>query len=83
LSLSAHPRRPPSSFRSCCLRRIKQRKRERRLLPPLPAVEGTAPPPPPKMPAQLRGIVAAGLATRKRGEQSSWCEPSRCRYSST
>jgi hypothetical protein len=54
----------------------------RRLLPSLPPVEGAAPPPPPEPSAQLSGVAAVGLAKRKRGELSSWCEPSRCRCSS-
>jgi hypothetical protein len=49
------------------------------LLPPLLAVDGTAPHPPPETPAQLGGVAARGLATRKRDELSSWCEPSRSR----
>jgi hypothetical protein len=53
------------------------------LLPPLPAVEGAAPAPPSELPAQLDGIAMASLATRKRCEMSSWCESSRCRFSST
>jgi hypothetical protein len=41
-------------------------------------VEGAAspPPPPPETPAQLGGTVVAGIAKRKRGELSSWCETS-------
>jgi hypothetical protein len=83
VSPSSRPRRPPSSSRSRCLRRTSQRKRGRGLLPPIPAVEGAAPPPPQETSAQLGGVTAVGLATRKRGELSSWCEPSRCRCSST
>jgi hypothetical protein len=45
-------------------------------------VEGTSPPPP-ETPAQLGGVTAAGLTTCKRGKRSSWCEPSRCKSSST
>jgi hypothetical protein len=40
-------------------------------------VEGTAPPPPLETPTQIGGIPVAGLATHKRGEWSSWCEPCR------
>jgi hypothetical protein len=82
-SLSSCPRRPPSSSHNHRPRRTRWRKRGRRLLPPFSVVEGTAPPCSPETPAQLDGVAAAGLATRKRSERSSWYEPSRCRCSST
>jgi hypothetical protein len=78
-SLRHRPRCPISSSRCLCLRRTSRRKRGRRLLPPLPSAEGATPPPSPKTLAQLGGVAATDLATHKRGERSSWCEPSRCR----
>jgi hypothetical protein len=66
---------PPNSSQRRCLRKTSRRKRGRRLISPLLVVEGAAPPPP-EMLAQLDCVAAAGLATRKRGELSSWCEPS-------